>query len=332
MKKATFFVLLALVLRTSLWGPAALAQVNVGSAPYIFVPGTTISSSEVNANFSRIYSDALDRTGGTMTGTLTTQAIVPAADNTYDLGTTLLRWRNIYVVGSVGSVGGALSAISTSPPQFTVGYDGSNKLDVSVASNGATTFNTSGSGQAFTFSDNVTASGTLTVNGGFVGGGTGSFADTVTISKASGTGLSLTSSNASVGGTLAVTGTSTLTGVVTAGTGLTVTTGGVTVSAGGVILSAGPLVLPIRTETTSPQTATTSNVVIIANSATAFTLNLFQCSGNTGKVLVIKDLGANDTTVDPDGSEQIDGSSTKTVSTTASAIIICDGTAWYTIG
>jgi len=332
MRKAFVLGIAALVLRTALWGPVALAQVNSGAAPYIFVPGTTISSSEVNTNFSRIYSDALDRTGGSMTGDLTARAIVPAADNTYDLGTTLLRWRNIYVVGSVGSVGGALSAISTAPPQFTVGYDGSNKLDLSVSSTGAVSLNATGSGAAFTFSDNVTAAGTLTVSGGFIGSGTGSFADTLTISKGSGTGLSLTASNASIGGTLAVTGTSTLSGVATASSGLTVTTGGVTVSAGGLTLSAGPLVLPIRTETTSPQTAATANVVIIANSASAFTLNLYQCSGNTGKVLIIKDLGANDTTVDPDGSEQIDGSSTKTVATTTQALIICDGTAWYTIG
>lgn len=333
MKKWFGLILIGIILRTTVWGPVALlAQVNSGAAPYVFVAGTTISSTEVNANFSRIYGDALDRTGGTMTGTLTARAIVPAADNTYDLGTPSMRWKDIYVVGSVGSVGGALSAISTTPPQMTIGYDGSNKLEVSVASNGATTMNASGAGAAFTFSDTVTASSALTVNGGFIGGGTGSFADTLTLSKSSGTGLSLTSANASIGGTLNVTGTSTLGGVATASTGLTVTTGGVTVSAGGLTLSAGPLIYPIRTETTSPQTATTSNVVILVNSASAFTLNLYQCSGNTGKVLIIKDLQAGDITVDPDGSEQIDGSSTKTISTTTQATIICNGTAWYTIG
>lgn len=262
-----------------------LAQVNNGYPPYVFTSGTTISSSEVNANFSQIFGDALNRTAGTMTGTLTTQNVVPSADNTYDLGTSGARWRNIYVVGSVGSVGGSLSALSTTPPQLTVGYDSSNKWETSVTSAGAVTFNASGGSAGFTFADPIVGSGTVTS-----------------------------------------------TGALTASTGLTVTSGGVTVTAGGLALTAGPLTLPIRTETSSPQTAATADVVIIVDSASAFTLNLYACSGNTGKVLIIKDLQASDITVDPDGSEQIDGSGTKTISTTTQATIICNGTAWYTIG
>lgn len=327
MKRGLSLILLALIVRSTIWGPALLlAQVNSGAAPYTFVAGTTISSTEVNANFSRIYSDALDRTGGSMTGDLTSRHITPAADNTYDLGSSGMRWRNIYVVGSVGSVGGALSAISTTPPQLSVGYDGSNKLEVSVGSTGAVTMNASGAGQGFTFSDNVTGSGTLTVQGGVIGNGTGSFADTLTLSKGSGTALSLTSANASIGGTLSVTGTSTLSGVATASTGLTVTTGGVTVSAGGLTLSAGPLKLAYTEFATTPYTATTSHVWLINKTVGAAELDLYACGGTqVGYTLYIHNDSASTLTVDPNGSETIDNSSTKSVTTGTGIMIVCDG-------
>lgn len=71
------------------WPAAAAAQ--LGSVPYTFSAGTTIKSAEVNTNFSTIYSNALNRTGGTMTGSLTVQSIVLAADSTYDIGTSSVR-------------------------------------------------------------------------------------------------------------------------------------------------------------------------------------------------------------------------------------------------
>ena len=52
-----------------LWASPSYAQ--LGSVPYSFSSGTVISSSQVNANFSASFANALNRTGGTMTGTLT---------------------------------------------------------------------------------------------------------------------------------------------------------------------------------------------------------------------------------------------------------------------
>jgi hypothetical protein len=87
--------LLALVAAVVLFPQAALAQ--LGTVPYTFAPDTTIRSAEVNANFTFIHDNALLRTGGTMTGTLSARAINPSAANTYDLGTAALPWQSLYL-------------------------------------------------------------------------------------------------------------------------------------------------------------------------------------------------------------------------------------------
>lgn len=70
------------------------------TAPYVFTANTTILSARVNANFAML-ADALNRTGGTMTGTLTSQTIVPASHNTYNLGSTGSRFAVIYGVTEI---------------------------------------------------------------------------------------------------------------------------------------------------------------------------------------------------------------------------------------
>lgn len=93
--------------------------------PHIFSPNTRAQSSQVNANFD-LLKDALDRRGGTMTGTLTTQLVQPDGNNTRNLGASGTRYATIYGnalnVGSggitangVGLVGadGRIPAIST---------------------------------------------------------------------------------------------------------------------------------------------------------------------------------------------------------------------------
>lgn len=77
----------------------ALAQ--LGSVPFTFSPGTTILSAEVNSNFSTVYTNALNRTGGTMTGTLTAQSILAAANNTYDIGATGTKFRDGFFAGTL---------------------------------------------------------------------------------------------------------------------------------------------------------------------------------------------------------------------------------------
>lgn len=64
----------------------------------------------------------------------------------------------------------------------------------------------------------------------------------------------------------------------------------------------------------------------------AFTVTLFASSGNAGKELVIKNLGASNLTIDGNGSETIDGSLTKVLTNKYSSInIICDGTGWVIV-
>lgn len=56
---------------------------------------------------------ALSLTGGTLTGTLNTRAIVPTTTNTYDLGSATAGWKNIYALTVYGDLRGtALSATS----------------------------------------------------------------------------------------------------------------------------------------------------------------------------------------------------------------------------
>jgi hypothetical protein len=63
----------------------------------VFVVDTIINPDEVNANFSAIYQNALNRTGGTMTGTLNSQSVLPVASNTYDLGSASLPFQSTYL-------------------------------------------------------------------------------------------------------------------------------------------------------------------------------------------------------------------------------------------
>lgn len=75
----------------------------LGSVPYTFSPGQTIYSAEVNANFSTVYANALNRTGGTMSGTLNVANVEPLSHNIYSLGTTGNRFANIYATTFTGS-------------------------------------------------------------------------------------------------------------------------------------------------------------------------------------------------------------------------------------
>lgn len=52
---------------------------------------------EINLNGTRLFNfDFLPLSGGTMTGIINSQSIIPTATNTYDLGSSSLRWNNIY--------------------------------------------------------------------------------------------------------------------------------------------------------------------------------------------------------------------------------------------
>lgn len=151
-------VLLALAL-------PATASAQLGSVPYTFSAGTTISSSNVNAMFAAIYANACNRTACVLTGQATTLTLLPTADNASDLGSAALSYRNAWIDGTLTvatlaatSISGTISTTgrltaTLTTEQIRAAYDGSNYLSITVASNGATTIDATGSGGGVTFSD-----------------------------------------------------------------------------------------------------------------------------------------------------------------------------------
>lgn len=82
---------------------------------------------------------------------------------------------------------------------------------------------------------------------------------------------------------------------------------------------------------TSTYTAATSDDIILAETASAWTLSLFTAVGNSGKSLTIKKTSSdtNELTIDPSGAETIDGFSTiKLKYKNDSVRIVCDGANW----
>jgi hypothetical protein len=85
------------------------------------------------------------------------------------------------------------------------------------------------------------------------------------------------------------------------------------------------------TARTTTYTAATTDYFIDCTSGT-FTVNLFTAVGNTGRILIIKNSGTGTITVDPNGSQTIDGATTQTLSTQWSRVhIISDGANWKII-
>lgn len=82
---------------------------------------------------------------------------------------------------------------------------------------------------------------------------------------------------------------------------------------------------------TGTYTAGTSDYVIDCTSGT-FTVNLFTATGNTGRILIIKNSGTGTITVDPSGAQTVDGASTYSLSAQYATVqIVCDGTNWKII-
>jgi hypothetical protein len=85
------------------------------------------------------------------------------------------------------------------------------------------------------------------------------------------------------------------------------------------------------TARTTTYTAATTDYFIDCTSGT-FTVNLFTAVGNTGRILIIKNSGTGTITVDPNGSQTIDGATTQSLATQWSRVhIISDGANWKII-
>lgn len=81
----------------------------------------------------------------------------------YDDGSA---WHEVaYAATGGGAFTAPVTITSTTSPQLTILYDGSNTLTIGVSSAGVATFNATGASQGFVFSDPVTHSGTLTQTG-----------------------------------------------------------------------------------------------------------------------------------------------------------------------
>lgn len=105
------------------------------TVPNTFVNHTTADATQVNANFNALAVSALNRTGGTMTGTLNSQSILPSVTATYPLGSSSFK--------------------------FTDGWFSASLNSATLAVTGVTTINT----QAYTWPSSQTASGFLQTNG-----------------------------------------------------------------------------------------------------------------------------------------------------------------------
>lgn len=156
-------LLTALFIITALFIPSR-SHAQLGTVPHSFSPGQVIPSAQFNTNFSAAFANALNRTGGTMSGTLNTLHILPVADNLYDLGSAAFSVRNAWIEGTltVGAIAssGTLTltnklTITLTTAQLRLAYDGSNYVDVTVSSAGLVTFDATGAGAGYNFVEGI---------------------------------------------------------------------------------------------------------------------------------------------------------------------------------
>jgi len=85
----------------------------------------------------------------------------------------------------------------------------------------------------------------------------------------------------------------------------------------------------------SPYSITATDHIILADSfGGAITINLPACSSNSGRIIIVKDVGAgagsNNITISRDGSDQIDGSTSIAINTNRGYVqLVCDGSQFW---
>jgi hypothetical protein len=154
--------------------------------PHTITPNTLADADEVQENFDALADDALNKTGDTMTGTLNVQAIIPVATNTYDIGTTALRVKDIYIAGSIVglSAGNTFTTIAVSG-QSNVVADSSSDTLTFAAGTGITLTTTAASDTVTITATGAAQAGSSAIN--FAPGGT--IYQSVTTTGTSGAGL-----------------------------------------------------------------------------------------------------------------------------------------------
>jgi hypothetical protein len=140
--------------------------------PHTITAGTTAAAAQVQENFDALADDALNKTGDTLEGDLVTQDLLPETTATYDLGTTDLRYRNLYISGSIDglSAGNTFTTIAvsgqddveadTSSDTLTLAAGAGITLTTTAASD-TVTIAASGSSQAGSSAIDFAAGGTI---------------------------------------------------------------------------------------------------------------------------------------------------------------------------
>lgn len=166
--------------------------------PYTFINGTTADADQVNANFA-LLGNALNRTGGTMTGTLTSRNVVPDGNNTRDIGALGNVYANVYATTFVGA-GTSLTGVALLASNNTFTATGTQALSASL--NGSELWlvqNTnSGTGATASFEARNNSSNSLSLlmaSSGFTPG-SGVLADGARVLSNGAGGLSIMASNA----------------------------------------------------------------------------------------------------------------------------------------
>lgn len=118
---------------------------------------------------------ALPLTGGTLTGTLTSRAITPSANATYDIGVTGTRYVNLWLSGNA-TVGGNVAATGTlAGSNYSGTSSGTNTGDQTITLTGDVTGSGTGSfatAMASSISGNKVFSGSVQTGSSLVGTGT----------------------------------------------------------------------------------------------------------------------------------------------------------------
>lgn len=150
--------------------------------PYNIVAGTLVDATTVEANFTEIETKATDKTGDTLSGTMNTQHLLPNIDDTYDLGTANLRYRNLYLSGTITGPGANLTfkTIAVSGQSDVVADTSTDTLTlvngtgITITTNaGADSVTVTASGAAVVGTSNISSLGAGTIYTYQSGTGTG---------------------------------------------------------------------------------------------------------------------------------------------------------------
>lgn len=101
-----------------------------------------ITPANIGAAASSHTHSYLPLSGGTLTGALTTRAITPSADSTYDIGTSSVRYRNVYADTFTGSLSGNATTASKLATARTISLSGAVSGSASFNGSGNITINT----------------------------------------------------------------------------------------------------------------------------------------------------------------------------------------------